>query len=145
VIIIPLSLLRRINLLAFTSFLSLLPLVYLLILQVVLFFTMKSQDAIVGVVPWAKGGFFVALPIVVFAFSSQISLFPIYTEMHDKHGGTSSDMMKVVRYSVAFTIVSYGLCGLFGILAFPEKAMGNILLNYQSSTTPSLVLSCLDV
>jgi amino acid permease len=66
--------LRKIEALGFTSLLSLLPLGFLLILQIVFLGTL----GVGGEVPLFKSSFFLALPIFVFAFSSQQAFFPIY-------------------------------------------------------------------
>jgi amino acid permease len=65
IIIIPLSLSKRINWLTWSSYVSILPLFYLLILEVV-FFAMRASSGVLkneADVPMAKGGIFVAMPI----------------------------------------------------------------------------------
>ncbi len=74
ILILPLSLLRKIEALGFTSLLSLLPLGFLLILQIIFLGTLGVGEG----VAMFKSSFFLALPIFVFAFSSQQAFFPIY-------------------------------------------------------------------
>jgi amino acid permease len=141
IIIIPLSLLKNINALAFTSALSLLPLVYLIVLQII------ELGKSVGnplhpdpnPVPWVNSGIFVALPIAVFAFSSQLALFPIYNELKERKG-TLHHMNWIIRISIMATIVTYSLCGIFGVITFPTTARGNILLNYGHSVPMDILL-----
>jgi amino acid permease len=117
VLILPLSLLRKIEALGFTSLLSLLPLGFLLLLQIIFLGTLGVGEG----VAMFKSSFFLALPIFVFAFSSQQAFFPIYNELKEK-SGEHRDMNRVVLISVSITIFSYFTSGLFGVLVFPTTA-----------------------
>eukprot|EP01122_Echinamoeba_exundans_P013915 TRINITY_DN6175_c0_g1_i1.p1 TRINITY_DN6175_c0_g1~~TRINITY_DN6175_c0_g1_i1.p1 ORF type:complete len:263 (+),score=12.48 TRINITY_DN6175_c0_g1_i1:706-1494(+) len=130
------------NALAFSSFLSLLPLIYLLVLEVVFYGIKSSAKTIVGSVslfgpPW---GAFVALPIMVFAFSSQLAVFPIYAEQRAQRGVGPSFMLTVGRVSVLICAVCYLWAGLFGQLTFPSSAAGNIMINYGRGVAIDILL-----
>lgn len=79
IIIIPMSLAKRITFLTWSSYVAILPLFYLLVLEVVFFAQKTNAGELKGTeVPIAKGGIFVALPIFVFAYSSQLGAIPIF-------------------------------------------------------------------
>lgn len=79
IVIIPMCLSKRISWLTWSSFVSILPLFYLLVLEVVYFGIKTNHGELKGQeVPLARGGVFVALPIFVFAYSSQTGAIPIF-------------------------------------------------------------------
>jgi len=136
ILIFPLTLLPKISWLGFTSFLSLIPVVYLLILQISYF----SVEGIVdGPIPYVESNFFLALPIINFAFSSQISFFTIYYELRQR-GGSSRDMSLVGRFTSIVSGVIYGACGLIGVLAYPTNTEGNIMLNFKPDVAIDILL-----
>lgn len=142
ILIIPLSLLKDMSALSISSFLSLLPLAYLIVLEIVYFAqgviseSIKGSPSLFGP-PW---GLFVALPIIVFAFSSQLAIFPIYAEERAKRDVPRRFMEQVGRISVTACGVCYLVAGLFGQLTFPTSAAGNIMINYGKGLAIDVLL-----
>lgn len=122
-IMFPLCCLKNINYLGFTSALSLVPLVYFLVLQVVY---LAKAGGVQSGFKLFNGGFFYALPIIIFSFSSQQALFPLYTELQERNG-TEKDIKKVVWVSIGLTALCYFGSGTMGILTYPTTAKGTIL------------------
>lgn len=115
---------------------------YLIVVEFVFYGMYSSAGNIHGAPElFASGlGAFVALPIMVFAFSSQVAVFPIYEELKHEKNGTSSDMINVGRVSVALCFVAYLLAGLMGQLTFPTTAQGNIMINYGRGAAVDVLL-----
>jgi len=139
ILLVPLCLLKDINWLGFASFLSLLPLAYLFVLQIVYLAMDGMSKEPMPIVASAPMGAFVAFPIFVFAFSSQIALFSIYKDMREK-GGTFSDVKLVVNWSIALTIVVYVVIPLLGVLAYPNSKKDNVMLDLPKGIPVDILL-----
>jgi len=137
IITVPLCLLKNISWLEITSFLSILPLIYLIILQIIYLAMYGTPDKILLVGDYE--GFFLALPIFVFAFSAQAALFPIYNDLK-KSKGTHRDMFVIVNWSMVLTALSYGFCGGIGVEGYPVGTKGNITLNLPNGIPVSILL-----
>jgi sodium-coupled neutral amino acid transporter 11 len=135
-IMLPLCSLKNINYLGFTSALSLVPLVYFLILQIV--YLVKEGGIQPGVKMFSSQIFF-ALPIVIFSFSSQQALFPLYTELQERNG-TEQHIKTVVVWSLGLTALCYLFSGTIGIFTYPTNANGNVLNNLPSGIPVDILL-----
>jgi len=80
---------------------------------------------------------FVAIPIVMFAFTCQVNVFSIYTELQRPN---IRRMTRVVKRSVGITFIIYCLIGLFGFLQFLDSTKDDILHNY-SVTSPGIAVA----
>jgi len=133
VLILPLSLLNRVDYLKFTSMAALVCILYLV--AVVVF---RSGEKL-----WKKGAkhsldeleygnftldIFKSIPIISFAFTFHPSIFPIFGEMVN---ATMKRMSGVISLSIVFCMVAYLLVGIFGYLTFLDKTDGNIFTNYN--------------
>jgi amino acid permease len=135
-IMLPLCCLKNINYLGFTSALSLVPLVYLLVLQ--LYYLIKAGGVQPGVALF-NSRFFFSLPIIVFSFSSQQALFPLYTELQERNG-TESHIRKVVVWSLVLTAICYLFSGFVGVFTYPTSAKGNVLNNFPEGVLVDVLL-----
>jgi amino acid permease len=135
-IMLPLCSLKNINYLGFTSALSLVPLVYFLILQIV--YLVKAGGLQAGIKLF-NSQIFYALPIVIFSFSSQQALFPLYTELQERNG-TEGDIKLVVTWSLMLTAACYLFSGTIGIFTYPTTAFGNVLNNFPSGIPVDILL-----
>jgi len=135
-IMLPLCSLKNINYLGFTSALSLVPLVYFLVLQIV--YLVKAG----GIQPGVKlfnTQIFYALPIVIFSFSSQQALFPLYTELKERNG-TERHIKHVVVWSLLLTALCYLFSGTVGQFTYPTTAVGNVLNNFPPGVAVDILL-----
>jgi solute carrier family 38 (sodium-coupled neutral amino acid transporter), member 11 len=142
IIIVPLSLTKRIESLTWTSTLSLMPLFYLMGLLLVYFLnkdTSSEQDTPTSV-PLFAPNFFVALPICTFAFSSQVGSIPIFAEMEQHYGATQSHMLKVAIISIGSSFFFYAVCGILGLLTFADAVHPNIVLSFDKSPAVDVLL-----
>lgn len=123
-IMFPLCCLKNINYLGFTSALSLIPQIYFLVLIV---YYMAKAGGIQSGLKFFNSGFFYALPIIIFSFSSQQALFPLYTELQERNG-TEKDIKRVAIISIGLTAVCYLFSGTIGVMAYPTNAKGTYRL-----------------
>eukprot|EP01123_Difflugia_compressa_P009315 TRINITY_DN304_c2_g1_i1.p1 TRINITY_DN304_c2_g1~~TRINITY_DN304_c2_g1_i1.p1 ORF type:complete len:398 (+),score=37.24 TRINITY_DN304_c2_g1_i1:79-1194(+) len=131
VIILPLSTLRHMDSLQYTSFIALFFIGSLLIAVLV-----KGVRALItyGIdfdILWFGDfeGFFAALPIVNFAFTFHPSIPHVWDELHDS---SPKNINFISFFSVLFCSVFYLTLGIFGYLYNGLQTPGNILMAYNN-------------
>jgi amino acid permease len=142
VIIFPLTLLRRMDSLKYTSFLSLFFIIsFILVVVGTSAYKLTHDEYIISAEP-ASGtmnmmptdvkGFFKTLPLLCFAFLCHQNAFPIYNELE----GASVSKMSLI------SIVSMSLCGsaylvtaFFGYAVFKGDVDADLLKNYEVKGT----------
>ncbi|KAL1997193.1 hypothetical protein VTN49DRAFT_7340 [Thermomyces lanuginosus] len=137
-IVIPLSYLRRLDSLKYTSVVALVSIGYLVILVLYHFSIGDTLDerGPVRVVKWA--GFAPALssfPVIVFAYTCHQNMFSILNEINDNsHWQTTS----VVLASIGTAASTYILVALTGYLSFGDNIGGNIVAMYTPSIASTI-------
>jgi len=73
-----------------------------------------------------------ALPIVIFAYSCQVNVWPIYDELKagDDIDKRRDMMMTASYYSIILSLCAYTLVGYFGYYCYGPDVQGNVLNNY---------------
>jgi sodium-coupled neutral amino acid transporter 10 len=89
-------------------------------------------------------GFFLALPIFIFSYSSQSSFYPIYNNLI-KQGGTILHMRSVVNSSIVITAFLYITCGGLGVIGYPKNTQGNIMLNLPRGAAVDVLLISMSI
>ncbi|MCJ1242485.1 hypothetical protein MMC14_010493 [Varicellaria rhodocarpa] len=137
-IVIPLSFLRRLDSLKYTSVIALISIGYLVILVLAHFFkgdTMKDRG-IIRVIQW--DGFVPTLssfPVIVFAYTCHQNMFSILNEINNNsHFRTTS----VVVASTGVAGFIYILVAITGYLSFGNAVAGNIMGMYTPSVTSTI-------
>lgn len=128
VLIIPLSSMRRLDSLKYTSFVALFAILYLVLLVVFLF----AENPIINneAKPFDyQSNFLSLLPVFVFAFTCHQNIFPVFNELKDNR---PSRINKVTSLSIGISTVLYLLVGILGYLMFGVKVKGNILEERKS-------------
>lgn len=124
-IVVPLSFVEKIEKLEVSSLLSLLPLAWLMVMQVISF----AMNGVTDGIEMFGSNIFLALPVVVFAFSCQQVMPPIYKEMKVKGGG-KPEINKVVNGALGLSALSYFWVGFLGYLQYGSESEGNIMANF---------------
>ncbi|WVQ76391.1 hypothetical protein IAR50_006057 [Cryptococcus sp. DSM 104548] len=132
VIITPLSFMRTLDSLRFTSQIALLTVVYL-VLVVVGWFIFQGPSPDRGEVVFFKfsSNSLSSFPVQIFAYTCSQNLFPIYNELKDK---TQQRMNAVIGTSIGSAIVVYQVIGLFGYLTFGSIVSSNVISMYPATT-----------
>ncbi|KAH0544627.1 hypothetical protein FGG08_001277 [Glutinoglossum americanum] len=137
-VVIPLSFLRRLDSLKYTSVVALTSIGYLVILVVAHFFkgdTMANRGDI-RVVRW--GGAIPALsslPVVVFAYTCHQNMFSVLNEINNNsHYRTTT----VIFTSIGSAGMVYILVGITGYLSFGNSVSGNIIGMYIPSIVSTI-------
>ncbi|KAK3067864.1 hypothetical protein LTR53_014996 [Teratosphaeriaceae sp. CCFEE 6253] len=132
-IVIPLSFLRRLDSLKYTSVVALVSIAYLVVLVVYHFAsgdTVAERGAI-NVIKWqgpiATLGSF---PVIVFAYTCHQNMFSILNEIQDNRPLRTTS---VVGASVGSAASIYILVAITGYLSFGDNIMGNIVAQYTPS------------
>eukprot|EP00485_Elphidium_margaritaceum_P011764 CAMPEP_0202693038 /NCGR_PEP_ID=MMETSP1385-20130828/7258_1 /ASSEMBLY_ACC=CAM_ASM_000861 /TAXON_ID=933848 /ORGANISM="Elphidium margaritaceum" /LENGTH=504 /DNA_ID=CAMNT_0049348665 /DNA_START=22 /DNA_END=1536 /DNA_ORIENTATION=+ len=164
-IIFPLSLMRSMSSLRFTSLLSvtcsLLLTVCLLIEYFILcdsldvqhnesykdyktcfwktseFKNVFTQNHYSRMASFTLNGFLTAIPIFIFGYNCQPNLFPIYDSLQN-----ASKMQRVIKYALSISVSLYIISGSFAFLTFLNGTCGNILLN-DFHTSPEMVAAAI--
>eukprot|EP00668_Euglena_longa_P016472 GGOE01020730.1.p1 GENE.GGOE01020730.1~~GGOE01020730.1.p1 ORF type:complete len:544 (+),score=203.18 GGOE01020730.1:75-1706(+) len=73
-----------------------------------------------------------AMPIVLFAYSCQVNVWPIYDELKagEDIGKRKTMMMTASYFSILFSLVAYTVVGYFGYYSFGQNVQGNIIKNF---------------
>lgn len=140
-IVIPLSFLRRLDSLKYTSVIALISIGYLVILVVYHF---AASDTLPGghyetpLRRFAWAGPVQALasfPVIVFAYTCHQNMFSILNEIADNsHWRTTS----VIFASIGSAAALYILVGITGYISFGNEVGGNIVAQYAPSTSTTI-------
>ncbi len=126
----PLSLVRHIDSLKYTSYLAILFMAYLVIVVVVRSGTRVDQGTGEEVnFSNITETIFRAVPIVTLAYTCQMNLFSL---LYGLQKPTRSRIRKVLFSSLTVCLLAYTAVGLFGYLTFFTSTQGNVLLNYDT-------------
>ena len=125
---VPLCFVEKMEKLEFTSLASLMPLGYLMVMQVFTFAKAGLHDDI----EMFRCDVFLALPVVVFAFSCQQCMPPIYRELREQGGG-SKEINQVVNGGLLLSAFSYFWVGFLGYLQFGAESSGNVMDNFEEN------------
>ncbi|CAO2654088.1 Nn.00g108210.m01.CDS01 [Neocucurbitaria sp. VM-36] len=137
-IVIPLSFLRRLDSLKYTSVIALFSIAYLVILVVAHFIkgdTMADRGA-VRVFQWAGPiSALAAFPVIVFAYTCHQNMFSILNEIADNsHFRTST----VIFASIGGACALYILTGITGYLSYGDNIRGNIVSMYPTAAASTI-------
>ncbi|WWC67093.1 uncharacterized protein I206_101000 [Kwoniella pini CBS 10737] len=132
IVVIPLSFLKTLDALRFTSQIALLTVVYL-VLVVVGWFALKGISPTHGEIVLGRFGSntLSSFPVQVFAYTCSQNLFPIYNELKNKN---QKKMNTVIVASMGSAAVVYEVIGIIGYLTFGSKVGSNIIAMYPPTS-----------
>ncbi|KAG6020078.1 hypothetical protein E4U40_006421 [Claviceps sp. LM458 group G5] len=136
-LVIPLSFLRRLESLKYTSLVALVSIGYLIVL-VVYHFAVDPHAAPenIRVIKWAGAvDTLSALPIVVFAYTCHQNMFSIVNEIKDN---SPPAMVRVISASIGSAASIYILVAITGYITFGNNIVGNIILMYPTGVASTI-------
>ena len=126
----PLSCVRAIEKLKFTSLLGLAIYALFGLITIALFFVGVSCGGEAHV-PLASSDLLMAVPIQTLAFACHTVVFPVYREFRESPGSDSATFQKALQKTIVLCMTMYVLVGFFGALTFRDNTLGDILKNYS--------------
>lgn len=154
VLMLPLSLLRSVNSLQFSSFLGVVAILVLVVATVCHCAThrfvdnwecsgvLHSGDRCIEPIALAQfdEGMLTSVPLIMFAFTCQVNVFDVYRELSNP---SEAKMMRVSWYGLfGICLMVYGTMGIFGYMDFLETVQGNILINMRYDVGHSAMITC---
>ncbi|KAK5136679.1 hypothetical protein LTR08_002332 [Meristemomyces frigidus] len=137
-IVIPLSFLRRLDSLKYTSFIALVSIAYLVVLVVYHYAagdTLPERGA-VNVIKWQGAiATLASFPVIVFAYTCHQNMFSILNELTTP---TPLRTTTVVASSIATAASIYILVAITGYLSFGSNVLGNIVAQYTPSAASTI-------
>ncbi|OQR81916.1 sodium-coupled neutral amino acid transporter [Thraustotheca clavata] len=141
-IMLPLSLLKDVSSLQFSSMLGVFSIFFLVFAVVTRSIMTASENGLATDIHWGMNlsdspNFMLSVPIVMFAFTCQVNVFSIYTELQRP---TIPRMSQVVNRATGISVSIYLIIGVFAYLAFggslaDPSHKGNILLSFALNDT----------
>lgn len=131
-LVIPLSFLRRLDSLKYTSIVALVSIGYLVILVVYHFGVepLKDKSSLRIIQPQSTVAVLSTLPVVVFAYTCHQNMFSILNEIKD---ASPASIVGVVGSSIGSASSVYVLVAITGYLTFGNDVNGNIVSMYAPS------------
>lgn len=154
ILMLPLSLLREVSSLQFSSFLGVANIVFLVfstVLHCVINRFMIGWDCHGTLYPDDKctqpfaaakfdEGMLTSLPLIMFAFTCQVNVYDIYRELRKP---SEAKMMRISWIGMlGICLIVYATIGIFGYLDFIDIVQGNILINLQYDVGRNAVITC---
>ncbi|USW52094.1 Putative amino acid transporter, transmembrane domain-containing protein [Septoria linicola] len=137
-IVIPLSFLRKLDSLKYTSMVALVSISYLVVL-VVYHFIANDAGHEKGPVNWVKwhglGSTLSSFPVIVFAYTCHQNMFSILNEINDP---SPRQTTSVVTASIGTAAVTYILVAITGYLTFGDNVIGNIVAQYVPNVASTI-------
>lgn len=138
-IVIPLSFLRRLDSLKYTSVVALISIGYLIILVVYHFGakdTIDPERSPLRIFKWAGPiPALSSLPVVVFAYTCHQNMFSILNEIADNSQFRTTG---VIIFSIGSAAFIYVLVGVTGYISFGNEVGGNIVAQYTPSVSATI-------
>lgn len=136
-LVIPLSFLRRLDSLKYTSLVALVSIGYLIVLVVYHFAVdPHAEPDNIRVIKWAGAvETLSALPIVVFAYTCHQNMFSIVNEIRNN---SPLSMVRVVMFSIGSAATIYILVAITGYVTFGNDIVGNIVLMYPTGVASTI-------
>lgn len=140
--IAPLSFLRKLDSLKYTSIVALFSVVYLMLLVLYhCIFNDVTEIHIdwVGPLSWQKT--LSSFPILVFAYTCHQNMFAIINELSpsEKDGSKTRQSNIIIRNAISIACFSYLIVGITGYLTFGSNVNGNIITMYPKDSISSLI------
>lgn len=143
-IVIPLSYLKKLDSLKYTSIVALFSVVYLICLVISHF---VARDIPVENVqihwfgPVSAKSTLASFPIFVFAYTCHQNMFAIINELkpNEKHGSQTRQSNVIIRNAISTACISYLIVGISGYLTFGDYVGGNIISMYPKDSILSLI------
>ncbi|UNI13717.1 hypothetical protein JDV02_000434 [Purpureocillium takamizusanense] len=137
-LIIPLSFLRRLDSLKYTSIVALVSIGYLIVLVIYHFAADPHADpSDIRVIKWAGAvETLSALPVVVFAYTCHQNMFSIINEIKNN---SPASMVRVVTSSIGSAACIYLVVAITGYITFGNAIVGNIVSMCKDSAWPIIV------
>ncbi|ORY95058.1 transmembrane amino acid transporter protein-domain-containing protein [Syncephalastrum racemosum] len=135
--VLPLSFLRKLDSLKYTSIIALVAVVYLGTIVIYHYISPNFPPPPPEEVEMISisTAFFARLPVFVFAFTCHQNIFSVYNELRDN---SQQQVNKVIGYSIGSSAIIYEAIAILGYLSFGKNVLGNIILEYP----PSLFVAC---
>ncbi|KAL6452425.1 AVT6 Vacuolar amino acid transporter 6 [Candida maltosa Xu316] len=141
VLTVPLSFLKNLDSLKYTSILGLVAIFYMVVLVVGHFLVgdIERQGQITLFPPNATG-VFSTFSIIVFAFTGHQNMFSIINEARDK---SLTSLSKLVNFAIFISSLLFIIVGLSGYLTFGQDVNGNVILSYPNGVTTTIGRFCI--
>ncbi|RLV96011.1 Vacuolar amino acid transporter 6 [Spathaspora sp. JA1] len=142
-ITVPLSFLKNLDSLKYTSVLGLVAIFYMVGLVVAHYFVGDIPSDLRGEInlgPIGLTGVCSTFSIIVFAFTGHQNMFSIINEARDR---SLSSLTQLVNVAVILSAALFIIVGLTGYLTFGDVVNGNVILSYPSGPTTTLGRFCI--
>lgn len=143
VICVPLSFMKNLSSLQYTSILGLVAIFYMALLVITHFLIDDIPDSSKGEIklfPPNILGMFSTFSIAVFAFTGHQNMFSIINEAKDK---SLKSITELINIAIIVSSVLFIVVGLAGYSTFGDKVNGNVILLYPNSWTTTLGRLCI--
>ncbi|CAO3656923.1 unnamed protein product [Mucor hiemalis] len=131
-LVLPLSFLRKLDSLKYTSLVALVAVVYLCVIVVYHYYSPNYPPPSPGAVELVSFSTKILghLPVFVFAFTCHQNIFSVYNELKDN---SKESITKVISTSISSSAFIYEGIAIFGYLSFGKDVRGNVIMEYPSS------------
>ena len=144
VIVVPLSYLKKLDSLKYTSIVALFSVVYLICLVVEHYIvgdviSEGTEIDVWGPVSWKST--LASFPIFVFAYTCHQNMFAIINELkpNEVDGSQTRQSNLIIRNAITTACGSYLIVGIIGYLSFGRNVNGNIITMYPKDSISSLI------
>ena len=133
---VPLSFLKNLDSLKYTSILALVAIFYMALLVVSHYFVGDiERKGEITLFPTSATGVFSTFSIIVFAFTGHQNMFSIINEARDK---SLTSLTKLVNFAILVSSLLFIVVGLSGYLTFGQDVDGNVILLYPNGITTTI-------
>lgn len=143
-LVIPLSYLKKLDSLKYTSIVALFSVVYLICLVLEHYFVgdlPTENKTIEWFGPISLTSTLSSFPIFVFAYTCHQNMFAIINELEEdeKYGSQTRQSNLIIRNAISIACISYLVVGIFGYMSFGDSVNGNIITMYPKDSISSLI------
>ncbi|KAG1048334.1 hypothetical protein G6F43_009270 [Rhizopus delemar] len=131
-LVLPLSFLRKLDSLKYTSIIALFAVVYLCIIVIYYYISPNYPPPPVEDIEYftVSSSLFGHLPVFVFSFTCHQNIFSVYNELRDN---SKKSISKVICLSIGSSAFIYEGIAILGYLSFGKNVLSNIIMEYPSS------------